>query len=65
MKFRNDLLKFGAGLFIGMSLYQLLFEGGISNSDLLGNAIGGLLGGLIYAYWTNRKYKHEVFRKKK
>lgn len=64
MKFRQDLLKFAAGLFIGLSVMELLSEGNISVTKLVGNAIGSIIGGLVYAWWINRKNRHEVFRKK-
>ncbi len=65
MKFRNDLLKVGSGLFIGYSLFQFIFEGSLPMNALISNAIGGLIGGAIYAWWVNRKTRHEIFRKKR
>jgi len=64
MKFRQDVIKFAIGLFIGMNLFQFIFEGGISTNKLIGNAVGSIIGGLIYAYWTNRRNRHEIFRQK-
>ena len=65
MKFRNDMLKFGIGLFIGMSLYHYFFKGDISTTTLISNAIGSVIGAVLYAYWTNRKTRHKIFRKKR
>jgi len=65
MKFRQDALKFGISLFIGLCLAEFLMKGNIATNSLVGNAVGAIIGGLIYAWWTNRKTKHEIFRKKK
>ena len=62
--FQQDLIKFASALFIGMSLYRFFDEGNLSVDTLISNAVGGVIGGLIYAYWNNRKTKHEIFRKK-
>ncbi len=64
MKFRQDLIKFSIGLFLGMSLYEVIMEGNIEMKALIGNAIGAVIGGIVYAYWINRRTRHEIFRKK-
>ncbi len=65
MKFRQDLIKFSIGLFVGMSLFEVIMKGNIETKTLIGNAIGAILGGIVYAYWTNRRTRHEIFQKKR
>ncbi len=64
MNFQQDLIRFGSGLFVGMSLFHFLNEGTLSTSNLISNVAGGIIGGFIYAYWRNRRTKHDIFRKK-